>query len=178
MSNGGRRLAVPVGASDHSRGTDTAPVTLVEYGDYQCPYCAKAAPIIDEIRETLGSELRFVFRNLPLRDIHPQAQRAAQAAEAVALQHRFWTMHDLLFEHQRDLRDVALLQYAEISGASVELVNASIDSQEVLRKIDADLDGALKSGASGTPSFYINGASYEDSWDFAPLLERLRADVH
>src|SRR5436190_24127418 len=106
------RLAMPVGARDHAQGLATAAVTLVEYGDYECPYCGQAYPIVKEVQRRLGSKLRFVFRNFPLRNSHPHAQHAAEAAEGAAAQGRFWEMHDMLFEHQRSLDDRHLLAYA------------------------------------------------------------------
>ena len=103
------RLAVPVGARDHIRGRTDAPITLVEYGDYECPDCGSAGPVVRGLRRQLGDRLRFVFRNFPRVEIHPHAQRAAEAAEAAAAQGKFWEMHDLLFEHQQALDDEHLV---------------------------------------------------------------------
>src|SRR5258706_2369419 len=112
QESGTAKLTLPVGQRDHRWGPETAPVTVVEYGDYECPYCGKAYPIVKEIQRRLGDRLRFVFRNFPLTQSHPHAEHAAEAAEAVAVQEKFWEMHDYLFEHQRALDDAHLVDYA------------------------------------------------------------------
>src|SRR5438445_3767940 len=112
QESGTARLTLPVSQRDHQQGPETAPVTLVEYGDYECPYCGEAYLIVKVIQRRLGDRLRFVFRNLPLTQSHPHAEHAADAAEAAAGQEKFWEMHDYLFEHQRALDDAHLLQYA------------------------------------------------------------------
>ena len=116
----GVRLEPPVGDRDHVRGPATAPVTLVEYGDYECPYCGRAHPVVGELRERLGDRLRFVFRHFPLDSVHPRARHAAEAAEAAGAQDRFWEMHDLLYENQEDLGDEALRRYAAEVGLDLE----------------------------------------------------------
>src|SRR5579859_1982444 len=112
QESGTARLTPPVTQRDHQQGTETAPVTLVEYGDYECPYCGQAYPIVKEIQRRLGDRLRFVFRSFPLTQSHPHAQHAAEAAEAAAVQEKFWQMHDTLFEHQQALDDAHLVHYA------------------------------------------------------------------
>jgi protein-disulfide isomerase len=119
-------LAVPVGPEDHVIGPANAPITLVEYGDYQCPYCGQAYPITQALIQEFGPDLRFVFRNLPLSHVHPRAQAAAEAAEAVGLQGKFWQMHDLLFENQQDLSAAALLEYARQAGADIGSSNLAV----------------------------------------------------
>src|SRR5690348_14925243 len=114
------RLTPPVGQRDHQQGPETAPVTLVEYGDYECPYCGEAYPIVKEIQRRLGERLRFVFRNFPLTQAHPHAEHAAEAAEAASEQGKFWQMHDTLFEHQQALDDAHLAQYALALGLEKE----------------------------------------------------------
>jgi protein-disulfide isomerase len=106
-------LSIPVGPDDHSRGPLDAKLTVVEYGDYQCPYCGQAFPIVEKLRSTFADSMRFIFRNLPLADVHPHAEAAAEIAEAVGLQGKFWEIHDALFENQRDLSDAALRRYIE-----------------------------------------------------------------
>jgi protein-disulfide isomerase len=170
-------LAVPVGSEDHTLGRADAALTVVEYGDYECPYCAQAEPVIASLREEFGDDLRFVFRNLPLRQIHPRAEPAAEAAEAVALQGRFWEMHGLLYDNQSDLSDEALLRYAELAGADVSEVVAVLRSGQVAARIDAEVQGALQSGVQGTPTFFINGAPYEGSWDLDTFSQRLREEL-
>src|SRR5207248_6721671 len=113
QESGTARLTLPVSQRDHQQGPETAPVTLVEYGDYECPYCGEAYPIVKEIQRRLGDRLRFVFRNFPLTQSHPHAEHAAEAAEAAAAHGTFWAMHDALFEHQRALDDDGLLRLAE-----------------------------------------------------------------
>ncbi len=158
-------LTVPVGPADHVIGSADAPITLVEYGDYECPYCGQAYPVTRELISRFGPRLRFVFRNLPLADMHPHAQHAAEAAEAAALQDRFWPMHDVLFENQQNLEDDALLQYARQAGADAEAVEQALVQGATRSRIEADLEGALRSGANGTPTFFVNGQRYDQSWD-------------
>ncbi len=169
------RLAVPVSASDHSRGPEDAAITLVEYGDYECPYCGEAYPIVEEIIRTFGDSLRFVFRNLPLAEIHPHAERAAEMAEAVALQGQFWPMHDLLYEHQRALGDDALAGYAVQAGANIDQVKADLTEGAPRRRVESDFEGAIRSGANGTPTFYVNGARYDGTWTYEPFSEHLKS---
>ncbi len=170
-------LAVPVTGADHQLGAADAPLTLVEYADYQCPYCAQAVPIVEALRSEFGDRLRFVYRNLPLRNIHPHAQHAAQAAEAAALQGRFWEMHDLLFANQVDLTDAAIFRYAD----SLELDSArfatDVESEGVLERIQADLQGAVDSGVGGTPTFFINGRRHDGAWGAPDLAAALNASL-
>ncbi|MBR7833227.1 thioredoxin domain-containing protein [Actinospica durhamensis] len=158
-------LTVPVGPADHVIGPDDAPITVVEYGDYECPYCGQAYPVTKELINRFGLRLRFVFRNLPLADMHPHAQHAAEAAEAAALQDRFWPMHDLLYENQQNLQDDALLDYARQAGADAEAVEQALVQGATRKRVEADLESALRSGANGTPTFFVNGQRYDQSWD-------------
>lgn len=171
------QLAVPVGPDDHIRGPDTAPLTVVEYADYQCSYCGQAFVAVRELEQTFGDQLRLVFRNMPLTQLHPYAEHAAEAAEAVALQGKFWEMHDLLFEHQRDLSDGALLHYAALAGADAVQVASVMKAGTARAKVEADLDGALRSGVSGTPTFFVNGVRYEGSWSPAPFGQYLQSVI-
>jgi protein-disulfide isomerase len=168
------RLAVPVGSEDHVIGSDSAGITLVEYGDFECPYCARAAPVVSELRRVFGDDLRFVFRNMPLAEIHPHAEHAAQAAEAVALQGRFWEMHDLLFGHRADLSDVALLRYAAQAGADATLVAEALRLGTTRARVERDVDGGIRSGVTGTPTFFVNGTRYDGSSSLEPFSEYLR----
>src|SRR5438874_12280859 len=126
QESGTARLTLPVSQRDHQQGPETAPVTLVEYGDYECPYCGEAYPIVKEIQRRLGDRLRFVFRNFPLTQSHPHAEHAAEAAEAAAVQEKFWEMHDYLFEHQQALDDAPLVQYA---------VTLTLDTESFVREM-------------------------------------------
>jgi protein-disulfide isomerase len=173
----GPDLAVPVGADDHIIGPDSAGITLVEYGDFECSYCAQAAAVVHELRRLFGDNLRFVFRNMPLTELHPHAERAAEAAEAAALQGRFWEMHDLLFEHRTDLTDAALLRYAAQAGANASAVADALRFGTARAKIERDVEGGIRSGVTGTPTFFVNGARYEGSWGLEPLAEYLRGQL-
>jgi protein-disulfide isomerase len=167
-------LVTPVGPEDHSRGPENAALTVVEYGDYQCPYCGQAYVIVEKLARTFESSLRLVFRNLPLADMHPHAQAAAEMAEAVALQGKFWPMHDILYENQKSLDDDALRAYAKNVGADLTQVEEALASGVPRARVEADLEGAIRSGANGTPTFFVNGARYDGSWfydDFAEYLQ-------
>lgn len=175
---GDAALTVPVGPADHAVGPADAPITVVEYGDYECPYCGQAYPVTQELIGRFGPALRFVFRNLPLADMHPHAQRAAEAAEAAGLQGRFWPMHDLLFENQRNLEDAALLDYARQAGADAAAVEQVLAQHGTLPRVEADLESALRSGANGTPTFFVNGQRYDQSWDLQTFSGYLNSLPH
>ena len=168
------RLRVPVSDADHSQGPKNAPLTLVEYGDYECPHCGRAYPIVKQVQQTLGDDLRFVFRNFPLAEIHTHARNAAQAAEAAALQGRFWEMHDLLFENQDRLDDRSLLADASSLGLDLDRFVADSASGMVLARIAADIEGGARSGVNGTPTFFANGVRVDGAWDYESLLLALR----
>jgi protein-disulfide isomerase len=178
----GGHLAPPVSDRDHSQGNANAPVTLVEYGDYQCPYCGEAYPIVKQIQERLGERLRFVFRNFPLNEIHPDAEHAAEAAESVA-EHggnsAFWAMHDLIYEHQQDdghaLGDAALLRLASAAGVAGKMVAEDLASGRFQPRVRDDFMSGARSGVNGTPTFFINGQRYNGSWDEESLLAALTA---
>jgi protein-disulfide isomerase len=145
----------------------------VEYGDYQCPYCGQAYPIVEKLLRTFSDSLRLVFRNLPLAEVHPHAEAAAQMAEGVGLQGKFWEMHDALFENQRDLSDAALLRYAESVGADATRLTKDLADGGPRQKVEADFEGAIRSGANGTPTFFVNGVRYDGSWQYEALAEFL-----
>jgi protein-disulfide isomerase len=167
-------LQVPVTTRDHVQGPDAAPVTLVEYADYECPYSGIAYHVIRGVQRELGGQLRFVYRNFPLREIHPHAQHAAEAAEAAAKQGRFWEMHDHLFEHQRALDDEHLHQYATALGLETELFDQDMAQHCHAEKIERDLRDGVLSGVRGTPTFFINGVRHEGSADMETLLSAIR----
>lgn len=151
-------LKVPVSDADHARGRADASVTLVEYGDYECPFCGKAYPVVEQIREDFGDQLRFVFRNFPLSKQHPHARAAACAAEAAALQgeDKFWGMHDLLYENQDRLAPDDLLAYATQLALDLDRFAADVESAAVTDRIDSDFTNGVRSGVNGTPTFFIN----------------------
>jgi len=169
----GARLTLPVGARDHVQGPETAAVTLVEYGDYECPHCGRAYPIVKQIQEQLGSRLRFVFRNFPLAEIHPHAQHAAEAAEAAAAQGRFREMHDTLFEHQHALGDRHLAEYAEAIGLDRARFQRELDDHVHAERVREDFRSGVRSGVNGTPTFFINGNRHDGSSDFESLMDAL-----
>lgn len=170
-------LRVSVSARDHVQGPNTAPVTLVEYADYECPYSRRAYHIIKGLQRELGDRLRFVYRNFPLREIHPHAQHAAEAAEAAAEHGKFWEMHDFLFEHQHALDDVHLRQYAETLGLETDRFEQTMAQHRYAERVENDMLGGLESGVQGTPSFFVNGVRYEGSYDKESLLSRIREDA-
>jgi protein-disulfide isomerase len=149
----------------------------VEYGDYQCPYCGQAYSIVERLLETFSDSLRLVFRNLPLAEVHPHAEAAAEMAEALGFQGKFWEMHDILFEHQRDLSDAALLRYAESVDADVTQVNEDLADGAPRRRVEADFESAIRSGANGTPTFFVNGVRYDGSWQYETFAEFLQATL-
>jgi protein-disulfide isomerase len=172
------KLTLPVSNDrDHIQGRTSAPVTLIEYGDYECPYCGQAYPIIKEVQKQLGNKLRFVFRNFPLTEIHPHAQHAAEAAAAAAVQNRFWEMHDYIYEHQQALDDKHLGKYADNLGLNLAKFNNEMSSHVHAGRIREDFLSGIHSGVNGTPTFYINGIRYNDSWDLETLLEGLRSAI-
>ncbi len=162
MSNG--ELTPPVSASDHAAGPDDAPVTLVEYGDYECPYCGMAHPIVKRAQRELGNRLRFVFRNFPLAESHPHARLAAQAAEAAAAQGKFWEMHDMLFEHQDALEAEDILGYAKSLGLDTAQFARDLEAGTYAKRVRDDFRSGVRSGVNGTPTFFVNGNRYDGSW--------------
>jgi protein-disulfide isomerase len=171
--SGDREL--PVGPRDHAQGPATAPLTLVEYGDYECPHCGRAYPIVKTVQEHFGQQLRFVFRNFPITTVHPHAQHAAEAAEAAAVQRHFWEMHDTLFEHQAALDDRHLGQYADSVGLDRARFDRELKDGTHAHRVREDFMSGVRSGVNGTPTFFINGRRYDDSWDAATLIEALQA---
>lgn len=163
-------LAAPVDLQrDHIRGSDDAQVTLVEYGDFECPNCGQAEPVVRELLSEFGQDLRYVFRHLPLADVHPRAQLAAEAAEAADDQDAFWAMHDHLFEHQDALEPKHLISYAEQLGLDVERFTEQLRRHEHAGRIASDVDDADLSGVSGTPTFFINGLRHQGAYDIGTL---------
>jgi Na+/H+ antiporter NhaA len=168
-------LAVPVDPErDHVRGPDRAPVTLVEYGDFECPYCGQAEPVVRELLADYG-DLRYVWRHLPLSDVHPHAQLAAEAAEAAAIQGEFWPMHDQLLDHQGELTARDLIRYATELGLDTDQFARDLRNRAGDVTISQDIDSADLSGVSGTPTFFINGRRHHGAYDIATLSEAVRA---
>jgi protein-disulfide isomerase len=167
---------VPVSADrDHIQGPDGALLTLVEYGDYECPYCGAAYPIIKEIQAQMGERLRFVFRNFPITTSHPNAQEAAEAAEAADVQGHFWEMHDQLFEHQDHLRLDDLRSYARALGLDLKRFDYELADNLYAQKVRDDFMGGVRSGVNGTPTFFVNGVRYDGAHNLESLLAAVRS---
>jgi len=162
-------LKHPVTEKDHHQGPANAPITLVEYGDYQCPHCGHAYPIVKNIQQTLGDKLNFVFRNFPLENVHPFAVPAAIATEAAAKQGKYWEMHDLIFENQNNLHGNTFNQFAEHLGLDVAKFKADSEDPEVFQKVEDDFEGGVRSGINGTPTFFVNGTMYRGDWEEGPF---------
>jgi protein-disulfide isomerase len=171
-------LTPPVSPRDHAEGPADAPETLVEYGDYQCPYCGAAHPVIKRLQKALGKKLRFVFRNFPLTQAHPYAMVAAEAAEAAALQRKFWEMHDLIYENQEDLEPDVLPDWAKRVGLDLQEFGTAITQGEITRRIKEDRMSGIRSGVNGTPCFFINGTRYDGTTDFEPLRDALEKQLN
>jgi protein-disulfide isomerase len=168
------KLTLPVSKSrDHIQGPVTAPITLVEYGDYECPYCAQAYMITKEIQERLGSKLCFVFRNFPLTKVRPHAYKAAIAAETAAAQGKFWEMYDYLFKHAQAATDDNLRRSAANLGLNVARFDREFLDLTYSRHVDEDIQSGKSSGVKSTPTFFINGDSYNGAWDLDSLLSAL-----
>ena len=168
-------LRVPVTPRDHIRGDERAPLQLVEYGDYQCPYCAAAHVEVRRVRARFGPRLAFVFRHFPLDEIHPEALNAAQAAEFAGAHGRFWAMHDGLYENQRSLGLPLYLALAEALGLSAPDLREALARGDFLDRISADFSGGVRSGVNGTPTFFVNGRRHDGPFDAASLTAALLA---
>ena len=167
-------LRIPVRPDDHAQGPDDAPVTLVEYGDYQCPYCGEAYPIVKRLQKHFGKTLRFVFRNFPLRESHPHAESAAETAEFAGAQGKFWEMHDRLFENQDHLGGPLYLELAKALGLSTTALRQALDDGQYKARIDADFTGGVRSGVNGTPTFFINGDRHDGPFDYDTLAHAIQ----
>ena len=166
-------------ARDHVRGGADAPVTLVEYGDYQCPYCGEAYPVVNELLERFGDQLRVVFRHMPLADLHPRAPFAAEAAEAAGAQGRFWEMHDRLFEHQLELGDEELRGHAEAVGVDdAARFDAELRDRVHAARVEEDYASGARSGVPSTPRFFVNGLIHLGSASYAELAEAIDPELH
>lgn len=149
-----------VSKTDHAQGNLDADLVIVEYGDYQCPYCGAAYPVLKELMKEFGSQIKFVFRNFPLSEMHQYARPAALAAEAANLQGKFWEMHDAIYENQQDLNESFLVKLAEQLKLNIPQFEKDRGSTELANKVDADFESGIVSGVNGTPSFFINGNKF------------------
>ncbi|HEV7590756.1 MAG TPA: thioredoxin domain-containing protein [Longimicrobium sp.] len=176
-----RQLTPPVGPDDHVAGRDDAPATLVEFGDYECPHCAAAFPVVEAARARLGDRLRFVYRHFPLVEVHPHAIRAAEAAEAAGAQGKFWEMHRLLFRHQTMLEDADLVRYAASLGMDVGRFADELARRTHVLRVRRNVMSGADSGVQGTPTFFVNGVRYDGPWHdpalFVAALETVAEGV-
>jgi protein-disulfide isomerase len=172
------RLQVPVDeARDHILGPPSAPATLVEYGDFECPYCGQAHPIVKQLQAQLGPQLRFVYRHFPLIQVHPHAELAAEASEAAGAQGKFWEMHDLLFENQEALDVDDLIGYAVELDLDLPRFHREFAGHVYAPRVLEDLIGGARSGVHGTPTFFINGVRHEGPFDFDTLFNAIEAAI-
>ena len=172
------KLVLPVSSKrDHCLGPDDAPVTLLEYGDYECPYCGRSYAIIKRIQDYFGDQLRFAFRNFPLTQVHPHAQHAAEAAEAAGAQGMFWEMHNMLFENQDALDDPSLREYALVLELDMERFDTEMMTHVYAQHVREDFMSGVRSGVNGTPTFYLNGVRYDGPWDGNGLLNTIEEEL-
>jgi protein-disulfide isomerase len=167
------KLATAISEEDHAQGPADAAITLVQYGDYECPYTRLSRHSVHQLQREFSESLRFVFRHFPLEEIHPHARAASVAAEAAAKQTDFWTMHEYLFEHQKALEDADLKRYAVELGLDSDRFAHDRTSGDVENRIDRDVASGERSGVPGTPTFYVNGTRHDGGYD----LESLRAAI-
>ena len=168
-------LSVAVTERDHAIGPADAPVTLVEYGDYECPDCGNAYPIIQQLIKEMGPRFRFVFRNFPRSSVHPHAGVAALAAEAAAAQGKFWEMHGLLYANQKNLDQVDLLRLALRAGVEIYRFEADLAGERFSRRVAEDYNSGVASGVVGTPTFLINGVRYVGEKDYESLKRAIES---
>lgn len=169
------QLTQPVNEQDHSIGPVDAPVTLVEYGDFECPHCLEAFPIVKSIVAQMGDQLRYVFRHFPLTMDHPNAQKAAESAEAAAHQGKFWQMHDLLFENQSRFGLETFVELARQLDIDADWFRTALAEDRFAEQVRADFNSGVRSGVNGTPTFFINGERYDGIWNEGDyLLEALQ----
>ena len=169
------KLKPAVNSNDHVQGNQNAIIELVEYGDYQCPHCGHAYPIIKNMQKELGNKIKFIFRNFPLSEIHPNAMNAAVAAEVASSQNKFWEMHDIIFENQDFLSDVNLVKYAAKLGLNIEQFEADFEKPKYFKKVEADFESGIRSGVNGTPSFFISGEKFDGSLEENDFLKYLKS---
>jgi protein-disulfide isomerase len=163
--------------TDHIRGSIEAPISIVEYGDYECPYTGLAYPIVKEIMKKFNDKVYFVFRNFPLNEIHPHALHAAEAAEAASAQDKFWQMHDYLFEHQDALDDLHLSSYAKKMNLDIDRFRKEMLGHVYASLIDNSIKIGINSGVGGTPTFFVNNIRYDDSWDLETFSNNLQKSL-
>jgi len=170
-------LANPVDRSDHVIGPESAPVVVVEYGDFECPSCKQAYPAVKQLLQHFESRVRFAFRHFPLTEVHPHAMAAAEAAEAAGAQHKFWQMHDMLFEHQLHLKEKDLRRYAETLELDLERFDYELRDEVYRQRVNEHIEGGRQSGVRATPTFFVDGAIVDVSFGLQHLFEAVQARV-
>ena len=172
-----QRSTVPDSKRDHIRGVATAPISMLEYGDYECPFCAEVQPIVLEIQERLADDLCFAFRHFPLTTVHPHSEHAAEAAEAAGAQGSFWKMHEMLFQNQQALEDEDLVQYASLLGLDEVRLMREVETGAYATRVRDDFKSGVRAGVNGTPAFFINGERYDGARGLEEMLAALTAEV-
>jgi len=168
-------LKLAVSNTDHAQGNLNADLVIVEYGDYQCPYCGAAYPVLKELMSQFGSQIKFVFRNFPLSEMHQYARTAALAAEAAGLQGKFWEMHDAIYENQRDLNEKFLMKLAGKLNLNIPQFEKDLADSALADKVDADFESGMVSGVNGTPTFFVNGKKFDGGAE--DLFQLISANV-
>jgi protein-disulfide isomerase len=164
-----------IGPQDHTIGPPDAPYQLLEYGDYECPYCGAAHPIVASILRRMGDSLLFAYRHFPLTQVHPHAEHAAEMAEAAGERGRFWAMHDMLFVNQHALDDASLIEYAAWLGMDPAWARWVLQTHAFAGRIREHFLSGVRSGVNGTPTFFVNNVRHDGPWDEASLIEALRS---
>ncbi|MEA2881868.1 MAG: hypothetical protein QOH32_1124 [Bradyrhizobium sp.] len=167
-------LKIPVSQGDHIRGPAHAPITLVEYGDYECPHCALAYPIVNQVETTFSGRMRFVFRHFPLSEVHPYAETAAESAEFAGAAGMFWDMHDALFENQSRLSIPTIFTIGAGLGLPQPAMRLALETGQYKDKVRRDFMGGIRSGVNGTPAFFINGVRHDGPYDYASLVSGIQ----
>ena len=167
-------LKVPVTQHDHVRGPANAPITLVEYGDYECPHCGLAYPIVNQVQLSFSGRMRFVYRHFPLTEIHPHAEIAAESAEFAGAAGLFWDMHDALFENQSRLNITTIFLIGAELGLPETAMRNALETGQYRNKVRNDFMGGVRSGVNGTPAFFINGVRHDGAYDYASLVSAIQ----
>ncbi len=170
-------LKIPVGPQDHVQGDPNAKCTLVEYGDYECPHCGRAYPIVKRIQKHFGKRMKFVFRNFPLGEMHPHAESAAETAEFAGAHGKYWEMHDLLFENQEALGGALYFKLATQLKLDPEKLREAVEKREYAAHVKTDFTGGVRSGVNGTPTFFINGERHDLPFDYEDLLGAIESSI-
>jgi protein-disulfide isomerase len=172
------RLNSPVNPSDHILGKSSSKVVLLEYGDFQCPYCSQADEVVTALLKKFPDDFAYIFRNFPLKELHPDALLAARAAEAAAVQGQYWPMHHMLFERQDTLEFEDLIEFAAELGLDVQQFIHDTEEGTCFEKIEDDIRSGTKSGVESTPTFFLNGVRYDGEWDIENLSNEIEKILH